>query len=394
MKKPYPSQYTISWISNISEVDRAAWDALAKSLPIPFLEWDWLHLMEISGSTTAKTGWLPHHLTIWSNRGLAAVAPMYIKGHSAGEFVFDHVWADVAARLEIEYYPKLVGMSPFTPLTGYRFLIAADEDESELTSLIVAEIDRLCRRYRMSGSSFLFADPQWRLEMIKHGYFGWRHQSYAWQNRGYQTFDDYLAVFNSNQRRNIKRERQAIEKQGVSVRIFTGEDIPRTFFPLMYTFYEGTNDKFGPWGCRYLTRSFFDGLYQDYLHRLVIVAAFDELAQSRPLGMALLVTKEAQLYGRYWGCSRPINSLHFNVCYYAPIEWSIRNDIQLFDPGAGGAHKIRRGFKAVSSYSLHRFYDPRLARVMQNHIDEINRLEQEQIDSLNLELPFAQRLKN
>jgi len=126
----------------------------------------------------------------------------------------------------------------------------------------------------------------------------------------------------------------------------------------------------------------------------VIVAAFDELAPSRPLGMALLVTKEAQLYGRYWGCSRPINSLHFNVCYYAPIEWSILNDIQLFDPGAGGAHKIRRGFKAVSSYSLHRFYDPRLARVMQNHIDEINRLEQEQIDSLNLELPFAQRLKN
>ena len=394
MEKRYPSQYTISWISNISEVDRTAWDALAKSLPIPFLEWDWLHLMEMSGSTTAKTGWLPHHLTIWSNKGLAAVAPMYIKGHSAGEFVFDHVWADVAARLEIEYYPKLVGMSPFTPLTGYRFLIAADEDESELTTLIVAEIDQLCRRYRMSGSSFLFADPQWRLEMIKHGYFGWRHQSYAWQNRGYQTFDDYLAIFNSNQRRNIKRERQAIEKQGVSVRIFTGEDIPRTFFPLMYTFYEGTNDKFGPWGCRYLTRSFFDGLYQDYLHRLVIVAAFDELAPSRPLGMALLVTKEAQLYGRYWGCSRPVNSLHFNVCYYAPIEWSILNDIQLFDPGAGGAHKIRRGFKAVSSYSLHRFYDPRLARVMQNHIDEINRLEQEQIDSLNLELPFAQRLKN
>ncbi|MBT8365361.1 MAG: GNAT family N-acetyltransferase, partial [Deltaproteobacteria bacterium] len=251
MEKQQTSSYTISWISSISEIDRTAWDALAKSLPVPFLEWDWLHLMEMSGSTTAKTGWLPHHLTVWSNKGLVAVAPMYIKGHSAGEFVFDHVWAEVASRLEIEYYPKLVGMSPFTPMTGYRFLIAADEDESELTALIVAEIDQLCRRYGMSGSSFLFADPKWRLEMMKHGYFGWRHQSYAWQNQGYKTFDDYLAIFNSNQRRNIKRERKAMAKQGVSVKTFTGEDIPQTFFPLMYAFYEGTNDKFGPWGCRY-----------------------------------------------------------------------------------------------------------------------------------------------
>jgi len=386
--------YTTSWINDISQIDRSAWDALAKPLATPFLEWDWLRLMEISGSTTAKTGWLPHHLTVWSASGLAAIAPMYIKGHSAGEFVFDHVWADVAGRLEIQYYPKLVGMSPFTPMTGYRFLIAAGENESELTALMVAEIDRLCRSYQMSGSSFLFADPQWRQEMIKHGYCGWRHQSYAWQNQGYKSFDDYLAVFNSNQRRNIKRERQAIGKQGVSVRIFTGGDIPQSFLPLMYRYYESTNDKFGPWGCRYLTEPFFDGLYHHYRHRLMIVAAFDEKEPSIPLGMSLLVTKGAQLYGRYWGCSRSINSLHFNACYYEPIEWAIANHIQRFDPGAGGGHKIRRGFEAVSSYSLHRFYDLRLARVMQTHIDEINRLEQAQIDNLNLELPFAQRIKN
>jgi len=110
--------------------------------------------------------------------------------------------------------------------------------------------------------------------------------------------------------------------------------------------------------------------------------------------MSLLVKKGAQLYGRYWGCSRPINSLHFNACYYVPIEWAIANHVDRFDPGAGGVHKIRRGFEAVSSYSLHRFYDSRLAGVMQTHIDEINRLEQEQIDNLNHELPFARGLKN
>lgn len=395
MENRHISTYTTSWVRSIAEIDRAAWNALAEPLATPFLEWDWLRLMELSGSTTAKTGWLPHHLAVWSSSGLAALAPMYIKGHSAGEFVFDHVWADVASRLGIEYYPKLIGMSPFTPMTGYRFLIADGENESALTSLMVSEIDRLCRSYRMSGSSFLFADPQWRQQMIDQGYLGWRHQSYAWHNHGYETFDDYLAVFNSNQRRNIKRERNAMAQQGITIKTFVDKDISRQFLPLMYGYYKATNDKFGPWGCRYLTDSFFDGLYQHFRHRLMIVAAFDErVPSSAPLGMSLLITKGSQLYGRYWGSSRLVDSLHFNACYYAPIEWAIENRVHRFDPGAGGAHKIRRGFEAVPSYSLHRFFDPRLAGVMQTHIDEINRLEQEQIDHLNHELPFAEQLKN
>ena len=217
---------------------------------------------------------------------------------------------------------------------------------------------------------------------------------HAWKNQRYKTFDDYLTIFNSNQRRNIKRERNALEKQGVFVKIFTGKDIPRTFFSLMYSYYENTNDKFGPWGCKYLTRPFFEGLYHHFGHRLLFVAAFEESDPSSPLGMSLLVKKGDQLYGRYWGCSRRVSSLHFNTCYYAPIEWAIANGIHRFDPGAGGAHKIRRGFTAISNHSLHRFYDPGLLRIMKTHIDEINRLEQEQIDALNQELPFARQVKN
>jgi predicted N-acyltransferase len=395
MAKLQSSAYSISWIQNISDIDRDEWDALAKPLATPFLEWDWLRLMELSGSTTAKTGWLPHHLTVRRGSDLVAAAPLYIKGHSAGEFVFDHVWADVAARMGIEYYPKIVGMSPFTPMSGYRFLIAPGEDVAYLTAAMVAQIDRLCRRYHLSGSSFLFVDPKWHREMLDLGYFGWQHQSYAWLNHGYKSFDDYLAIFNSNQRRNIKRERKAVEKQGISLKILTGNSIPSTLFPLMYRFYEHTNDKFGPWGCRYLTESFFEGLNERYRHRLLFIAAYDRRDRSLPLGMSMLVTKGKQLYGRYWGCPRPLNSLHFNACYYSPIEWAIDNGVHRFDPGAGGAHKIRRGFTAVSSFSLHRFSDPRMLQVMQNHIDEINRLEQEQIDALNQELPYAQqRLKN
>ena len=389
------SAYSISWIQNIAEIDHDEWDALAKPLPTPFLEWDWLRLIELSGSTTAKTGWLPHHLVVRRGSHLVGVAPMYIKGHSAGEFVFDHVWADVAGRMGIEYYPKIVGMSPFTPMTGYRFMIAPGEDEPQITAAMVAAIDQLCRRHNLSGSSFLFVDPQWHREMLAQGYFGWQHQSYTWLNNGFKSFDDYLAVFNSNQRRNIKRERKAVEQQGVVLKVLTGDQIPPSLFPLMYRFYEHTNDKFGPWGCRYLTPPFFEGLYDRYRHRLVFIAAYDGRESSLPLGMSMLVTKGQQLYGRYWGCTRSLHSLHFNACYYSPIEWAIDNGIQRFDPGAGGAHKIRRGFVSVPSYSLHRFCDPRMLQIMQNHIDEINRLEQEQIDALNDELPFARKeLKN
>lgn len=394
MKTRHPNSYSLSWVSNLADIDRTAWDALAVPLPTPFLEWDWLRLMETSGSTTAKTGWLPHHLAVWSSGRLVAAAPMYIKAHSAGEFVFDHVWADVASQLGIQYYPKLVGMSPFTPMTGYRFLMDPGEDAPRLTALMVAEIDRMCRRLGLSGSSFLFADPQWQIELRKHGYCGWRHQSYAWRNQGYRSFDDYLAVFNSNQRRNIKRERLTLENQGVTLKVLKGEEIPGHYFPLMYGFYKATNDKFGPWGCRYLTPSFFDGLYRRYRRRLVLIAAFHTYDEAEPLAMALLLNKGDQLYGRYWGTSRPVDSLHFNACYYTPIEWAIAKGVRRFDPGAGGVHKIRRGFTAVPSYSLHHFNDPRLAKIMQTHIDEINRLEQEQIDSLNDELPFARRLEN
>ena len=364
----------------MSDVDQAAWDELAEPLATPFLEWRWLHQMEASGSVAAETGWLPHHLTVWSDRNLVAAAPLYLKGHSAGEFVFDHAWADLAHRLGVAYYPKLVGMSPFTPMVGYRFLIAPAENEVALTQIILNEIDRFCRRYQLSGCSFLFVDPDWRSMLADQHFSSWMHQSYTWQNRGFQTFEEYLSVFNSNQRRNIKRERRAMAQQG----------IPPEFIPIMYDYYVRTNEKFGPWGCRYLTSSFFEGLYRDYRHRLVLVSATKaDGNQGLPVGLSLLVTKGERLYGRYWGCSRPINKLHFNACYYSPIEWAISAGINSFDPGAGGPHKLRRGFSAVPNYSLHRLADQRLRRIMQSHIDEINRLEQKQIDTLNQEMPFV-----
>ena len=185
-----------------------------------------------------------------------------------------------------------------------------------------------------------------------------------------------------------------MQKKGVTVTAYAGEEIPHSFVPLMYGFYEQTNDKFGPWGCKYLNRAFFEGIYDHYRHRLVLMAAFQGDDQKLPVGMSFFLRKGDQLYGRYWGSLENINSLHFNACYYYPIEWAIGHGICHVDPGIGSEHKIRRGFLAVPNYSLHRFYDDRLQHILNLYIDEINRMEQEHIDRLNSQLPFANRISN
>ena len=381
-------QYEISWVNNLAEVSRDAWDGMAKRLKTPFFEWDWLRNMETSGSTTARSGWLPNHLLVWKGEALVAAAPLYLKGHSYGEFVFDNQWAELSQRLGREYYPKLLGMSPFTPAEGYRFLVAENEDEDELTELMVAAIDQFCVRNHLSGCNFLYVDAEWRSQLERLGYCAWRHHNYVWKNRDYQSFDDYLSGFNANQRRNIKRERKSIEKAGLTFQVFTGDEIPAHLFQRMYEFYADTCDKFGWWGSKYLTEKFFEDLEGIWRDKVVFFAAYGEHDLHHPVGMSFCLRKGDQLYGRYWGSTVEIDCLHFEACYYQPIEWAIKNGIRFFDPGAGGKHKIRRGFPALANHSLHRFYDPQLAQILRGNIDRINEMEQAEIDSANEDLPF------
>ncbi|QLE55899.1 GNAT family N-acetyltransferase [Nostoc sp. TCL26-01] len=383
-------RYSSVWISKMAEIPQDAWDALAMPLKTPFLEWNWLNNLETSQSAIAKTGWLANHLTLWRERTLIAAAPLYLKGHSYGEFVFDHQWAEVAERIGVQYYPKLLGMTPFTPAEGYRFLIAPGEDEDEITALMVHEIDIFCIKNRISSCHFLYVDPQWQPVLERQGFTAWLHHSYVWENDGFQTFDDYLTVFNANQRRNIKRERKAVEKVGLKLQALTGEAIPKSLFPLMYQFYADTCDKFGWWGSKYLTKRFFEQLHHDYRHRVVFFAAYHEQAPHQPVGMSFCLYKDDRLYGRYWGSFQEIDCLHFDACYYAPIEWAIANGIQTFDPGAGGRHKKRRGFPAAPNYSLHRFYHQRLGQILLPHIREVNQLEAQEIAAMNADLPFSQ----
>ncbi|MBI5439991.1 MAG: GNAT family N-acetyltransferase [Deltaproteobacteria bacterium] len=377
------------WHRSVSEIPREEWNRLALPLPVPILEWEWLQGLEASGSVCPETGWLPLHLTLRRDRRLVAAAPLYVKVHSEGEFVWDYAWADVAEQLGLSYYPKLVGMSPATPIPGYRFLVAPEEDEAELTDRLLEAVERLCRQNGLSGISFPYAEPAWQALLEARGYLAWRHQSFLWENRGLASFEDYVAAFDHNQRRNLRRERRAVERAGIEVRPSTGEEIGLPDLRAMYGFYERTNAQFGPWAAKYLTASFFEGLL-GYRHRLLLFTA-RRPGREEPLAMSLLLTKGDGLYGRFWGSAERVEALHFEACYYAPIEWAIRHRIRRFDPGIGGPHKVRRGFRAVPNHSLHRFFDPRLQSVMATHLREINEAEQERIDELNRGLPLAER---
>lgn len=386
-----PDDCRYQWIDAMSRVDRKDWDSLARPLATPLLEYDWLDLLERSESIASPTGWQPSHLTVWAGQALVAAAPLYIKAHSEGEFVFDRPWAELARSAGISYYPKLVGMSPASPVSGYRFLMDSRIDAAAVTARMLDEIELFARTQGLSGCHFLFVDSDWQSLPAARGYHRWHHPRFLWRNREYTTFEDYLAPFAAGQRRNIRRERRAVAARGISVVPCSGEDAPGHYFDAMHRYYLATNDKFGPWGCRYLTEAFFRGLAERCRRHLLFMAAHEAGDLANPLAMALLLAKGEGLLGRYWGARRPVPELHFETCYYRPIQWAIETGRGWFDPGMGGEHKLRRGFAADAAVSLHRFFDPRLQRVFVLSMGEINPLTDRHIRDMNRAVPFAKQ---
>jgi len=382
-------QVKVQWFLTIEEIPKAQWDRLAEPLATPFFEWEWLAAMERSGAVGGKTGWAPCFLTIWRGDALIGAAPLYLKGHSRGEFVFDQEWAAVAQQLGAPYYPKMVGMSPFTPAGGYRFMLAADQDERALCRLMQRMIDGFCRENDIAGCHYLRVEPEWQALMIELGLSPWLHHALIWENQGYADFDAYLNTFKSKQRKNIRRERTRLREQNLRFEVIPGAEAPRSYFSLMYDFYADTCRKFYHWS-HYLNRDLFEALGERWAERAAFAAAFDD-EDPDPVAMALLVQKAETLYGRYWGCRGVYDHLHFELCYYLPIEWAISQGLRWFDAGSGSAdHKRRRGFPARASYSLHRLYNPIMAKVWQDNIQRVNEMEQEHIDIINGDKPWPE----
>ncbi|MCB4411100.1 MULTISPECIES: GNAT family N-acetyltransferase [unclassified Synechococcus] len=378
---------TARWHRSINEITEQQWNSLVGDDAIPFYRWSWLEALESSGSTIPDQGWQPLHLALWRDDSPIAVAPLFLKGHSYGEFVFDQTFARLAADLGLHYYPKLLGMSPVSPVLGYRFHVRAGEDEALLTRELLRAIDRFCEQNGILSCNFLYVDPQWRPLAESGGCAAWLNQQSLWSRGDDQSFEDYLKGFNANQRRNIKRERKAVAKAGITVTPLSGDQLDLKLLQTMHRFYEQHCARWGPWGSKYLEEGFFEALARLHRDQLVLFSAHRGDPHD-PVAMSMCVQDGRQLWGRYWGSNEEIDCLHFEVCYYAPIEWALANNITSFDPGAGGSHKRRRGFVARPHASLHRWYQPQMDQLIRTWLPKVNGLMLEEIEAINAELPF------
>jgi predicted N-acyltransferase len=379
--------------SALRSIDAAAWDELVGA-GSPFLEWSWLASLEESGCVTAATGWLPQHLTLWDDDArLVGACPLYVKSHSQGEFVFDHTWADAARRASISYYPKLLVAVPFTPATGTRFLVHPDIDRPAAVGVLGSALKQVCTQQGFSSVHVNFCLPEEAEVLSALGFERRTGYQFQWINPGWQTFDDYLGAFRSKRRIQIKREQRELETQGTEISVHVGDAIPDDLFPVMFRLYQSTIDKLY-WGRQYLNADLFELLRQRWKRRLCFFVA---CTRGEIIAGAFTVRKGDVLYGRYWGAFRPLRYLHFNVCYYAPIAYCLREGIKRFEPGAGGEFKHLRGFDARQTDSMHFIAEPRLARAVRDYLaaergmvrDEISWLERQ--SALKKQLPTPSR---
>jgi len=357
------SDWQVRIVNDITTVAREQWDALVGE-ESPFLEWDWLASLEESGCVRAERGWAPHHLVAESEGKLVAACPLYLKGNSEGEFVFDHEWAYAAQGADIDYYPKLLVAVPFTPANGMRFLTAPGAPRAELLRLLGEVLKQVCAQNEISSVHVNFCRPDEVAALRELGYLERVGLQYHWENHGYANFEDYLAAFRSKRRTKIRHERKALAEQGVTIRALTGDDIPEDLVPTVYRLYKEHIDQLY-WGRLYLNPEFFRLVHQRCRRNLCFVVAERE---GQVIAGTFNVQKRGVFYGRYWGAFEELPFLHFNVCYYAAIEHCIAGGLQRMEPGAGGDFKQLRGFDPRPTHSMHFFTNPALRQAVDRHL--------------------------
>ena len=349
---------------SIDLIPEATWDALDGVAEAPFLSWAFLDTLEKTGCVGADAGWLPHHLTIWENDRLIGAAPAYLKGNSEGEFVFDHGWAGAAERAGIAYYPKLIVAVPFTPASAARLLVADPKDRPRLMPVLAEALRRIVAAEKLSGAHVLFPTEA-ESTLLEAAGFAQRYGiQFQWKNEGYATFEDYLSRFSSKRRNQIRRERKEMGKQGISITTVRDRLSP-ALVDNVYDFYAATVDKFS-WGRHYLNRAFFEEIAARLPGKIEVVLAREG---DKLLAGAFNIAGARTLFGRYWGAFEERPFLHFNVCFYHSIEDCIVNKLERFEPGAGGRHKMVRGFEPTITSSAHHLAHPGLDRAVREFLE-------------------------
>ena len=337
----------ITFLNSLQQLNESDWQALNPSNS-PLLSYDFFHALEVSGSVSAEQGWQPHHLVTKdpsvSKQATSAILPLYLKSHSWGEYVFDWSWAQAFEEHNIPYYPKLVGTIPFTPVTSNKLL--GDTSIATIASLLSEH----CQQNNIHSWHLLFCaeHEQCSTPPLPDDVYLRHTVQFTWFNKGYGSFDDFLRSFTARKRKNTRKERLSIIDQGVSVRRVQGVDITEQELAFFYLTYQLTYAKKGHQP--HLTIEFFQHIVKTLAKNILLVIASK---QGADIACAWFFHDETHLYGRYWGCTEQVKNLHFELCYYQGIEFSIENNFTCFNPGTQGEHKIQRGFEPVLTHSYH-----------------------------------------
>jgi predicted N-acyltransferase len=360
--------------SGVAGLNARAWDRLRNG--DPFVSHAFLSALEESGSVGPGTGWTPAPILIEDDASrLVAAAPAYLKGHSQGEYVFDHGWADAWQRAGGEYYPKLQVAVPFTPVPGPRLLGGRPQQ-------LLAAAEAVTVQNGMSSAHITFVDESGAAECERRGWLMRHGIQYHWVNRGYGSFADFLAALSSRKRKAIRKERAAAQ-QGIEVRALRGAEIGAFEWDALWAFYQDTGSR--KWGRPYLTRAFFDLIGERMGESVLLFLAY---RGDRPVAGALNFIGLNALYGRYWGCSEEVPLLHFELCYYQAIEWAIAHRLAEVQAGAQGEHKIARGYEPVLTRSAHFIPNSSFRSAVAGFLDGERTAIDGEIDWLRRELPY------
>jgi predicted N-acyltransferase len=376
-------EYIAKIITQISDVSATDWDAMIPEGNHPFLSHRFLLALEESGSATAETGWMPRHVWVTdADDTPVGVAPLYVKSHSQGEYVFDHAWADALARAGMAYYPKLQCSVPFTPATGPRLLAKTDEHRQAVAGAMM----QACAEWEMSGVHATFLTEPDRETFAELGFAAREDRQFHFINRDYATFDDFLASLASRKRKNIRKERRAAQ-EGVTIRRLSGDDLKPEHWDTFYRCYLDTGQR--KWGRPYLTRDFFDRMQQTMRDDIVLIMAFEGTEMDgTPIAAALNYIGSDALYGRNWGALVHKPFLHFELCYYQAIEAALERGLPRVEAGAQGEHKLARGYEPVVTHSAHWLAHPGLRSAVSDYLVAERRAVARDVNILDKHTPF------
>ena len=357
---------------DLSDIASEVWDALLaqQDAPSPFMQHAYLSAMQTSQSASSGTGWTLQVISLWRDTPqgpvLAAACALYLKTHSRGEYVFDHAWADAYQRHGLDYYPKAQVASPFTPVPGSRLLAESVAARKALLASLLA----LCQTNHIPSLHILFASPQDLQACEQAGLLQRGQVQFHWQNQGWRDFDDFLGSLTQEKRKKIRQERRKVHDAGVVFRAVRGTDMSDADWALLLHCYQQTYWEHG--NPPYLTPAFFESMRNDMArHWLLFVAE----KAGQPIGISLIGLHlniqglPEVAYGRYWGALSRVDCLHFEACYYQPIEWCIQHGLQRFEGGAQGEHKMARALLPTSTHSAHWLAHPSFSEAVARFLE-------------------------